>query len=460
MWPVSRKSLPKQFRKLNSNTNLTLLQETIKRVESLTNVTDPIIVCNHEHRFLVAEQCQQINIKPRDIILEPLSKNTAPAILLAALRISEENDLTNLLVLSSDHVLKNEEQFCKVVKNSIKYSNEGKIVLFGVMPNRAETGYGYIEVGEKPNLEKLVAQKITNFFEKPNSEVANKFLKDGRYLWNSGIFMFNASTFINEMKMYAIETYNKVKESFDKKTIDLDFIRVDKYEFKNCESISIDNAVMEKTQLGVVLPLESGWSDIGSWLSVWENSEKDKNNNSITGKVYSKENKNCYLRSENRLLVALGLENTIVVETDDVVFVGDINKSQEIKKVVDDLRKRKIQASDSSLLVYRPWGNYKTMLEGYRWLVKLITVKPGASLSLQMHHHRAEHWIVVKGTAEIELDGAKKLLGENQSIHIPLGGKHRLSNPGKLSLELIEVQSGAYLDEDDIVRFNDKYNRS
>ena len=459
MWPVSRSSFPKQFKKLNGNSNYSLLQETIKRVEKLKNATAPIIVCNQEHRFLVAEQCKQINVNPIDIILEPISKNTAPAILLAALRVSEEDVLNNLLVLSSDHILKNEEQFCKAVESSIKYSNKGRIVLFGVIPNRAETGYGYIKVDKKPNLENFAAQTINNFVEKPNYDVAKKFLRDGRYLWNSGIFIFNASTFIQEMKKYSRETYEKVKKSYDNKTKDLDFIRIEENYFSDFESISIDNAIMEKTQLGVVLPLADGWSDIGNWLSLWENSEKDNEKNSLLGKVYSKENKNCYIRSENRMIVAFGLENIVVVETDDVVFVGDINKSQEIKEIVNDLKLRKIRESDSYLQVFRPWGNYKTMLEGYRWLVKLITVQPGASLSLQMHHHRAEHWIVVKGTAEIELEGVKTLLGENQSIHIPLGRKHRLSNPGKLSLELIEVQSGAYLDEDDIVRFNDKYNR-
>ena len=452
--------MPKQFKKLNNNSNFSLLQETIKRLERLKNVTEPVIICNKEHRFLVAEQCKEINVTPKAIILEPIGKNTAPAILLAALRVSEENEHNNLLVLSSDHILKNEEQFCMAVESSIEYSNNGKIILFGVIPNRAETGYGYIEVNNKPDLKELVPQNIKNFVEKPNIDLANKFLKDGRYLWNSGIFMFTAFTLIKEMKKYSKEVYEKVKKSYENKSRDLDFIRIEENHFKDCKSISIDNAIMEKTKLAVVFPLDDGWSDIGNWLSVWENSEKDKDNNSILGNVYSKENKNCYIRSENRMLVALGLDNLVVIETEDVVFVGDIKKSQEIKSLVDDLRSRKIRETDSNLQVFRPWGDYKTMIEGYRWLVKLITVKPGASLSLQMHHHRAEHWIVVKGTAEIELEGVKKILGENQSIHIPLGSKHRLSNPGKLSLELIEVQSGAYLDEDDIIRFKDNYNRS
>ena len=458
LWPLSRYFFPKQFNKLNGNTNLSLLQETIKRIEPLKNLTSPIIVCNHEHRFLVAEQCKEINITPWDIILEPTSKNTAPAILLAALRVFEDGD-NNLLILSSDHVLENNKQFIDNIKNSINYSNKGKIVLFGVLPSRAETGYGYIKVERVPKLNDHIAQKIIKFTEKPTLELANNFLKNGKYLWNSGIFMFKISTLIQEAEKYSKDLFETIKNAYSKKKKDLDFLRIDNDIFEKCESISIDNAIMEKTNLGYVLPLDKGWSDIGTWYSLWKSSQKDNDNNCLIGRVHSQDNKNCYLRSENRLLVTLGLENTVVIETDDVVFVGDIYKSHEIKEIVNNLRENKVKESYSHMKAYRPWGNYKTMLEGDRWQVKIITVNPGASLSLQMHHHRAEHWIVVKGTAQIELDGEKTLLSENQSIHIPLGSKHRLSNPGKLSLELIEVQSGAYLDEDDIVRFEDKFNR-
>ena len=459
LWPLSRYFFPKQFNKLNGNTNLSLLQETIKRIEPLKKVTSPIIVCNHEHRFLVAEQCKEINIIPRDIILEPTSKNTAPAILLAALRAYEEGD-NNLLILSSDHILENNKQFLDTIENSINYSNDGKIVLFGVLPSRAETGYGYIKVERVPKLNDHIAQKIIKFTEKPTLELADNFLKNGKYLWNSGIFMFKISTLFQEAEKYSEDIFITIKNAYSNKKKDLDFLRIDNDIFEDCESISIDNAIMEKTNLGFVLPLDKGWSDIGTWHSLWKSSEKDNDNNCLIGRVHSQDNKNCYLRSENRLLVTLGLENTVVIETDDVVFVGDIYKSQEIKEIVNNLRKNKVKESYSHMNVYRPWGNYKTMLEGDRWQVKIITVNPGASISLQMHHHRAEHWVVVKGTAQIELDGKKTLLSENQSIYIPLGSKHRLSNPGKLSLELIEVQSGAYLDEDDIIRFEDKFNRT
>ena len=460
LWPVSRYSLPKQFKKLNGNSNFSLLQETIKRLDTIENIKQPIIICNEEHRFLVAEQCNQINIKPKDIILEPVSKNTAPAILLAVLSVLDEDDVNNLLVLSSDHIIKNKEQFTCTVSNAIKYSNEGNFVLFGVVPNKAETGYGYIEVDSQPDLDQEIAQNIKNFHEKPNIEEADKFLKDGQYLWNSGIFMFNKHIFIKEIKKHANKIYEKVITAYAHKIKDLDFIRIPKVFFDDCESISIDNAIMEKTKLGVVLPLDSGWSDIGNWLSLWENSEKDEVNNSIIGNVFSQGNTNSYLRSENRLLVALGLKNTLVVETDDAVLVADIHKSQEIKDIVTHLRNSGFKESCSHTQVFRPWGNYKIMLKGYRFQVKIITVKPGAILSLQMHHHRAEHWIVVKGTAKVEINGENTLLSENQSIHIPLGSKHRLHNPGKLELELIEVQSGPYLDEDDIVRFTDEYGRN
>ena len=458
LWPLSRHFFPKQFNKLSGKTNFSLFQETIKRIELLKNTTAPIIVCNHEHRFLVAEQCKEINIQPKDIILEPTSKNTAPAILLSALRVYEEGD-NNLLILSSDHILENKKQFLDTIENSLSYTNDGKIVLFGVLPNRAETGYGYIKVQSVPKLNDHIAQKIINFTEKPTIDVAKNFLKDGKYLWNSGIFIFKISTLFQEMEKFSKDIFEIIKKAYSKKQRDLDFLRVDNDTFEQCESISIDNAIMEKTNLGFVLPLDKGWSDIGTWHSLWESSEKDNDNNCLIGRVHSKDNRNCYFRSDNRLLVTLGLENIVVIETDDVVFVGDINRSQGIKEIVNNLRKDKIKESYSHMRAYRPWGNYKTMLEGDRWQVKIITVNPGSSLSLQMHHHRAEHWIVVKGTAEVELDGEKTLLSENQSIHIPLGSKHRLSNPGKLSLELIEVQSGAYLDEDDIIRFEDIFNR-
>ena len=459
LWPLSRNCFPKQFVSLSSDSKLTLIQETLQRIQNFDNVTAPIIICNQEHRFVVAEQCKEINVRPKEIILEPYARNTAPAILSAALRVFQENINGNLLILSSDQIMTNIEQFKLAVAKGEEYSNNGEIVLFGVLPSNPETGYGYIEVNKKPNLRELEAKNIISFIEKPNLKDAKKFIKNGNYLWNSGIFIMKASTVINQMKIYAPNIYKFVSESYKNKIKDLDFIRLEQENYKNCENISIDLAIMEKTNKGVVLPLDKGWSDIGNWFSLWQNSQKDINNNFMRGRVFSQENKNCYLRSENRLLVALGLKDLVVIETDDVVYVGDINKSQDVKNIVNQLKSNKEPESESHSLVFRPWGTYKSMIQGDRWQVKIIRVKPGASLSLQMHHHRAEHWIVVKGTANVELDCKNIILSENQSIYIPIGSKHRLSNPGKLTLELIEVQSGAYLNEDDIVRYEDFYGR-
>jgi len=456
LWPISRSSFPKQYKAINSNSKLSLLQETIKRIETLKDICSPIIVCNEEHRFLVAEQCKEINIKPKDIILEPVGKNTAPAILVAAMRALEDEKNANLLVLSSDHIISNQDQFLNAIENGRPYSEKGKIVLFGVIPNRPETGYGYIKIDNKKNIE---IKKIIEFIEKPNLAKAKSFIEEGDYLWNSGIFLFTISTITKEFKKYSNKLLNQVQKSYANKVKDFDFLRVDKNEFEKCENISIDNALIEKTKEAIVIALDKGWSDIGNWFTLWQSSEKDDNNNFVGGRVYSENNNNCYLRSESRFVLALGLKDIVVVETDDVVLVGDIKNAQEIKRIVHKLKNDNLPEIDTHSLVYRPWGNYKSMLSGHRWQVKLISVKPGASLSLQMHHHRAEHWVVVKGTADVEIDGERTLLSENESIHIPLGTKHRLRNPGKLMLELIEVQSGAYLKEDDIVRFNDIYGR-
>ena len=459
IWPLSRKSFPKQFWNLHDENGLSLLQKTIKRLETLENILDPIIICNEEHRFLVAEQCRKINIKPWKIILEPCARGTAAAVLAASIYTVQEEENFNLLVLSSDHVISNETQFLDAIRHGIDDAQRGNIITFGVIPDRPEIGYGYIKVDQLSNLEKLKSRRINAFIEKPNLNKAKEFLSEGNYLWNSGIFMFKNSTIISESEKYFGSNLKLIKASIDKSKNDMDFLRLEKENFMKCDDISIDNALMEKTKLAVVLPLDSGWSDIGNWYSLWQSSKKDNNNNSIKGRIVSKDNKNCFLRSEHRLIVAMGLKNLVVVETDDVILVSDIKDSQEIKKVVNELKKKGVSETESHTEIYRPWGDYKSMLEGERWQVKIIRVKPGASLSLQMHHHRAEHWIVVKGTADVEINGENNLLTENQSIHIPLGSKHRLSNPGKLTLELIEVQSGPYLDEDDIIRFNDKYGR-
>ena len=459
LWPLSRKSYPKQFLALEGNSDLTLLQKTLKRLESFENLSEPIIICNEDHRFLVAEQCRSIDIVPEEIILEPVGKNTASAIALASLRALDINNESNLIVLSSDHIIQNESQFLKAVECGLNLSFNNKIVTFGVIPNRPETGYGYIQTENKIDINNLKGHEIKKFIEKPNYKNALEYISEGNYVWNSGIFIFKASVILKELEKYSKNNLDIIKSSLIKSKRDLDFLRIDKNLFEKCENISIDNAIMEKTELGVVVPIDNGWSDIGSWYSLWQCSEKDKNSNYIKGQVYSEQSSNNYIRSEGRLIVTIGIMNMVIVETDDVVLISDMKKTQEVKNVVQRLEKEGFRESLSHNLVHRPWGSYQSMLKEQRWQVKLIKVKPNSSLSLQMHHHRSEHWVVVKGTAKVEIDGEDRLLSENQSVYIPIGKSHRLTNPGKMNLELIEVQSGPYLEEDDIVRFDDNYGR-
>ena len=459
LWPLSRKSYPKQFLALEGNSDLTLLQKTLKRLESFENLSEPIIICNEDHRFLVAEQCRSIDIVPEEIILEPVGKNTASAIALASLRALDINKESNLIVLSSDHIIQNESQFLKAVECGLNLSFNNKIVTFGVIPNRPETGYGYIQTENKIDINNLKGHEIKKFIEKPNYKNALEYISEGNYVWNSGIFIFKASVILKELEKYSKNNLDIIKSSLIKSKRDLDFLRIDKNLFEKCENISIDNAIMEKTELGVVVPIDNGWSDIGSWYSLWQCSEKDKNSNYIKGQVYSEQSSNNYIRSEGRLIVTIGIMNMVIVETDDVVLISDMKKTQEVKNVVQRLEKEGFRESLSHNLVHRPWGSYQSMLKEQRWQVKLIKVKPNSSLSLQMHHHRSEHWVVVKGTAKVEIDGEDRLLSENQSVYIPIGKSHRLTNPGKMNLELIEVQSGPYLEEDDIVRFDDNYGR-
>ena len=460
LWPLSRKSFPKQFLAVNNLNEKSLLQNTQKRLTGINDLLKPILICNKEHRFIVAEQMREVNANPESIILEPFGRNTAPAIILAAFKSLEFEDNPHLLILSADHQINHEKKFRDLVEIGKSYSEKDKLVTFGVIPKSPETGYGYIK-SEKPfNLENIEGINISEFIEKPNIEKAKKLIKDKCFTWNSGIFLFKAKTIINEIKIFHPEIYEICKKTFDNSIMDLDFQRIDEESFKFCPNISIDIAVMEKTNKGIVLPLDAEWSDIGSWKSVWDNSKKDINGNVITGNVFSKKTNNCYLLSQNKLLVSLGIKDQIVIDTDDVTLVANKNNSQEVKQIVEDLKKQKRKEAVSNKKGYRPWGFYVSILEDIRWQVKIIHVNPGAKLSLQKHHHRAEHWIVVKGTAEVEVDNKKSVLTENESTYIPLGSKHRLSNPGKIPLEIIEVQSGSYISEDDIVRYEDNYGRS
>ncbi len=458
LWPLSRESYPKQFLSIKKKDKYTLLQKTILRVLSLENLKKLILVCNEEHRFIVAEQMRELNIKDFIILLEPFGRNTAPAITLAALKSLELEEDPNLLVLSSDHEINDTKNFLDAVNTGLKFSEQSKLVTFGVVPTKPEIGYGYIK-SKKPFSNNLDGSEIECFIEKPDLETAKKLVKDNRFNWNSGIFMFKSKEIIKEINQFSPEILISCKEAIKKSIFDLDFQRLDQDSFRKCENISIDIAVMEKTSKGIVIPLDAGWSDLGSWEAVWETSKKDLQGNYKEGNVILEGTKNCYLKSKDRLIVGIDLNNLVVVETRDAILISEKKSSQKLKNIVNYLKKNKIPEGRSHTKVFRPWGNYLSVVEDNRWQVKLIEVKPGEKLSLQMHHHRSEHWIIVEGTAKVEINGEVNILTENESTYIPLGSKHRLTNPGKIPLSLIEVQSGSYVGEDDIVRFEDKYGR-
>ena len=460
LWPLSRKSFPKQFLSVNNANKKSLLQNTQQRLVGIKNLIEPILICNSEHRFIVAEQMREININPKSILLEPFGRNTAPAILLAAFKSLETEDNPHLLILSSDHQINNENKFRNLIEIGKIYSERDKLVTFGVIPRSPNTGFGYIKSERPFDLQNIEGFNILEFIEKPNSERAEEFIKDKRFTWNSGIFLFKAKTIIKEIQKLNPEIFKACEKTFSNSVMDLDFQRLDEEYFKCCPDISIDNAIMEKTNKGIVLPLDADWSDVGSWKSVWENSNKDNFGNVTIGeKIIHENTENCYLHSENKLLVTLGLNDLVIINTEDATLVADKDQSEKIKQIVNELQVKNIKESNFHKKGFRPWGFYSSILEDNRWQVKIIHVKPGAKLSLQMHHHRSEHWVVVKGTALVEIDGKRSMLSENESTYIPLGSKHRLSNPGKIPLKLIEVQSGSYVGEDDIIRFEDNYGR-
>lgn len=460
LWPLSRKSFPKQFLSLDDK-KYSLLQNTQLRLQKLENLDRPILICNEEHRFIVAEQMRQIDITPFSILLEPFGRNTAPAITIAALKSLElkGNSDPIILVLSSDHIVNKTDNFINVIKAGVEYAKKDRLVTFGVIPRSPHTGYGYIKAENPFDSEKISGEKIIEFTEKPNAELAEKFIQDKRFTWNSGIFMFKAKTILDEFKKYAPDILELCKESLSSSKFDLDFQRLNKETFKKCPNISIDFSIMEKSNKGTVLPLDAGWSDIGSWESLWENSKKDNNGNVVNGRVVNLYSKNSFLSSNSRLLVGIGLQNIIAVETNDAILITNKSESQKVKDIVKKLKEIEFPEGEQHLKIYRPWGFYISIAQEASWQVKMIQVKPNGKLSLQMHHHRSEHWVIVKGRAKVEVESKTEYLNENQSVYIPLGAKHRLTNPGKIPLILIEVQSGSYVGEDDIVRFEDKYGR-
>jgi len=459
LWPLSRALRPKQF--LGLTDELTLFQLTLERLQGLVKPLKPIVVANDDHRFLVAEQCLEHGVTPSALILEPIARNTAPAIAVAALAAQAEGSDPVLLVLPSDHVFKNIDAFQSAVRVGEQAAMAGALVTFGIVPTAPETGYGYVKasINKAPHVT-TGSQAVEAFVEKPDLETAKRYLESGNYFWNSGMFMFRASTYLAELKAHNPAMYAACEQALHLAKKDLDFVRLDKDAFAKSPSDSIDYAVMEKTSKAVVVPLDAGWSDVGAWSAVWEVLPQDVSGNATRGDVVVEGAKNCYVHADYRLVSLLGVENVVVIETSDAVLVAHKDKAQDVKKLVDRLKAEGRTEVQIHREVFRPWGSYDSIDNGQRYQVKRITVKPGAKLSLQMHHHRAEHWVVVSGTAKVRLGDKEILLSENQSIYIPIGEVHSLENPGKVDLELIEVQSGSYLGEDDIVRLEDKYGRA
>lgn len=448
LWPLSRAAQPKQFSALHGDD--TMLQATFKRLHGL-DIQSSVTICNEEHRFFVAEQLHEID-KLGSIILEPVGRNTAPAIALAALS-APENPL--LLVLAADHVILDEAAFTKTVMDAIPLAEAGKLVSFGIVAHEPNTGYGYIKKGESQG----PGFAVDAFVEKPSIEVAKEYLESGDYFWNSGMFLFKASRYLEELKKHRPDIYEACHLSMDGISKDNDFLRVNESAFNGCPSDSIDYAVMENTDEAVVVPMDAGWSDIGSWLSLWDISEKDGRGNAINGDVMIYESNNSYIRTDGKLVAAIGVDDLVIVSTKDALFVAKKDSSQDVKVVAQQLKSESRSEWEYHREVYRPWGKYDSIDRGERYQVKRITVKPGAKLSLQMHHQRAEHWVVVSGTAKVTNGDKTFILSENESTYIPVGEIHALENPGEVSLEIIEVQSGAYLGEDDIVRLEDIYGR-
>lgn len=453
LWPKSRAALPKQFLSLTSEN--TMLQDTVARLKGI-ETESPIFICNDAHRFLVAEQLRQKHVVHGGILLEPVGRNTAPAIALAALHATLNGEDPTLLVLAADHLISDKPAFHAAILKASVLADQGKLVTFGIVPTSPHTGYGYIKAGEKLT----EGFEVEQFVEKPDLETAKGYVSSGNYLWNSGMFMFKASRYLDELEKYSPEILSVCKEAIETESPDLDFIRVDADIFSKCKDDSIDYAVMESTDSAAMVSLDAGWSDVGSWTSLWETSSKDDNGNVAIGDTILENTNNSYINAEQRLVSVIGLDDVIVVETKDAVMVAHKNDSQSIKSVVNKLKAEKRPEFQFHREVFRPWGSYDSIDNGGRFQVKRISVKPGEKLSVQMHHHRAEHWIVVSGTANITIDDKTQLVSENQSVYIPIGSVHALENPGKIPLELIEVQSGAYLGEDDIVRFSDRYGRA
>ncbi len=455
LWPLSRQLNPKQFLALTDD-HSTMLQQTVSRLRGL-DVGAPVVICNEEHRFLAAEQLRLAGQADARVVLEPFGRNTAPAIALAALQTVAGGGDGMLLVLAADHLIGNVAAFHESVNKALPLAEAGKLVTFGVVPVSAETGYGYIKKGSALDSGGFA---VEGFVEKPDHATAQNYLESGDYLWNSGMFLFKASRYLEELERFRPDILEACRIALKGAAKDLHFTRVDQGAFAACPEESVDYAVMEKTSSAAVVPMDAGWSDIGSWSALWEVSTKDESSNAVSGDVIQQDSSGCLVRADHRLVATVGVEDLVVVETKDAVLVAHKDRVQDVKKVVSQIEADGRHEHLNHREVYRPWGVYDSIDNGHRYQVKRITVKPGAKLSVQMHHHRAEHWIVVSGTAKVTNGENTYLVTENQSTYIPVGQVHALENPGVVDLELIEVQSGSYLGEDDIVRFEDKYGRA
>ena len=453
LWPLSRKFYPKQLL-LPENGEHSLLQSTALRLDHLES---PIIVCNEEHRFMVAEQLLDVECEPAAIIVEPIGRNTAPAIAVAAIHALSQNENAIIAVFPADHMIGDQKPFCNAIETAVDTAKDDFLVTLGVVPSRAETGYGYI----KAEFNDCKARPVEHFVEKPNEEQAKKYLESGAYFWNSGIFIFKASAYLNALNKFDEKIYHSCQTAMLDSNKDTVFIHLNKSAFEDCPSNSIDYAVIEKSSNVMVVPMLSDWNDLGSWGSLWDIAEKDVNNNVVNQDTITLETENTLsLSYKNKVVALVGLNNLVVIDTKDALLVANRDNVEQVKDVVAQLSNQNRSEHLLHREVHRPWGSYESLDVGKRYQVKHIKVKPGASLSLQMHHHRAEHWVVVTGCAIVQIAEEERLLTENQSVYIPIGEKHRLTNPGKLTLELIEVQSGTYLGEDDITRFEDIYERS
>ncbi len=460
LWPLSRKSYPKQFLRLLGEQSL--FQSTLARAAAVTD-RPPLVVTNQAHRFLAGEQLREAGVADATLLLEPAGRNTAPAIAAAALQLQAAGtaDDTLLLVLPSDHAIADTEAFRQAVEAAAAAAAQGKLLTFGIRPHRPETGYGYIRAGHEalPGSAGAVLP-VAEFVEKPDGATARRYVESGDYYWNSGMFLFRADRYLAALQELAPDILQACRQAVAAARQDLDFVRLDATAFAACPADSIDYAVMERTRDACVVPLDAGWNDVGAWSSLWELAARDADGNALRGDVLCEDTRDCFVHADHRLVATVGVKDLIIVETPDAVLVADRHASQEVKRLVERLHGDGRHEHMDHRKVYRPWGKFDSIDRGERFQVKRITVKPGASLSLQKHHHRAEHWIVVSGTAEVTCDDEVRLVSENESTFIPLGARHRLRNPGKIPLEIIEIQSGSYLGEDDIIRFDDHYGRT